>query len=174
MGLPSTVAPPPRTAANRVPVAWFTTSATRGPSRSTTHSDVAHQGRPADAFVEPSTGSSTTIRSRSPCASPLSSLRIPTGAWPNTPNAAALDTWSWVYSSSRSPPTKRHSPRWSREVRTAVAVSCSSARRSSSVTGFTLFRFPGGPPQAHPPPQCGAPRFARPTAAVYRGPGGSY
>ena len=65
IGLPSRRAPPPRTASKRMPDAWFTTTAARGPSASTAHRLVAYQGIPREALVEPSTGSITTTRGRS-------------------------------------------------------------------------------------------------------------
>ena len=55
-------APSPRTAAKRSPDAWLATSATAGPSSSTRHSAVAHHGTPRLEFVDPSSGSITTIR----------------------------------------------------------------------------------------------------------------
>src|SRR3954467_15126933 len=55
IGTPSRRAPPPRTASNRVPVAWFTTTAANAspPDRSTAHSEVANQGSPRAALVDP-------------------------------------------------------------------------------------------------------------------------
>ena len=44
MGVPSLRAPPPRTASNRIPDAWLTTTATLAPSGSTAHRLVAYQG----------------------------------------------------------------------------------------------------------------------------------
>ena len=60
---------PPRTAR---PSPGWRRAATAGPASSTTHSDVANQGMPRLAFVEPSSGSTTTRRSPSP-ERPLSS-----------------------------------------------------------------------------------------------------
>ena len=63
--MPSSRAPPPRTASKRTPDAWLTTTAARGPSASTAHRLVAYHGMPRAALVEPSTGSITTTTSRS-------------------------------------------------------------------------------------------------------------
>ena len=61
IGSPSQRAPPPRTASKRAPLARLTTRAASGPSASTAHRLVANHGMPRLAFVEPSSGSSTTV-----------------------------------------------------------------------------------------------------------------
>src|SRR5271168_4457542 len=60
IGRPSSLAPPPRTASHRFPVAWLTTTAAAGPSESRAQRLVAHHGSPREAFVDPSTGSRIT------------------------------------------------------------------------------------------------------------------
>ena len=62
------------------PDAWLTTSATAGPSSSTTHIDVANHGTPRLQFVEPSSGSITTVGRAGDRRSPLSSDSTPTPA----------------------------------------------------------------------------------------------
>src|SRR3954453_15008756 len=47
---PSRNAPPPRVADHRPPEGWLTTSATAGPSSSTTHIEVANHGTPREQF----------------------------------------------------------------------------------------------------------------------------
>ena len=58
---PSRHAPPPRAAVVRTPVAWFVTRAQSGPSASTAHSEMDQYGMSREQFVEPSTGSRTTV-----------------------------------------------------------------------------------------------------------------
>ena len=70
----SSSTPPPRIAAYRSPVARLVTTEASGPSASTAQSDAANHGRPSEALVEPSTGSTTTVISPSP-VSPDSSDR---------------------------------------------------------------------------------------------------
>src|SRR5918993_5785158 len=60
-GCASDRAPPPATASNVSPVARFDTIATAGAPLTTRHSDVANHGSPSVAFVEPSSGSTTTM-----------------------------------------------------------------------------------------------------------------
>ena len=57
---------------NHSPVARFTTVDTTGAPSTTRHSDVANHGSPSVAFVEPSSGSTTTVpRGASPTAGVL-------------------------------------------------------------------------------------------------------
>ncbi len=65
MSRPLRHAPSPRRASKRSPLTRLTTSAASGPSASTAHSEVANQGIPCAALVEPSRGSTTTSNGRS-------------------------------------------------------------------------------------------------------------
>ena len=95
---PSRNAPPPRTAVTRTPVAWFTTSPASAPSASSAQIDVAQYGMPREQFVDPSTGSSTTvIVAPSRSCTPDSSLTIRTGARCRTRHASASATRSSAY-----------------------------------------------------------------------------
>src|SRR5579875_57405 len=91
-GAPSRRDPPPRTASKRVPVAWLATTAASGPSRSTAQRLVAHQGKPRQALVDPSTGPPTTTTDLSRAWQPDSSDTTPKPAPSSTDNAARSTT----------------------------------------------------------------------------------
>ena len=82
----------------RSPVAPLATSAQRGPSASTAHNEIAQYGIPREQFVEPSTGSTTTVVAASggPLA-PDSSLTTATPARASTATIAASATTSSAY-----------------------------------------------------------------------------
>ena len=80
------------------PVAWLTTSAASGPSRSSAHNDVAQYGMSRAALLEPSIGSITTVIA--PSVGPVmpdSSLTTVTGKGLRMSNATRSATRSIAY-----------------------------------------------------------------------------
>src|SRR3984885_5392994 len=133
IGNPSLRAPPSRTASNRDPVAWLTTTDPRGPSASTAHRLVAYHGTPLAALVDPSTGSRTTTTGRSRRRGPDSSDMTPTPARSSTERAASSATRSDRYCPDRVPAGPQ-SERLRSPSAMAVAAACSTSSSSSSPT----------------------------------------
>jgi len=96
-------APSPRTALNRSPLAWLATSPTAGPALSTRHSAVAYHGTPRLAFVDPSSGSITTVSAPRGPVIPLSSESTAYPAPCRSSTARSSVTTSTAYWPTRCP-----------------------------------------------------------------------
>ena len=139
---PSRWAPRPRMAVVTSEVAWFTTIATYGPSLSSAQRLVAQYGSRRDAFVEPSTGSMTTvIGAEAGPETPDSSLTTANSRPPSTPRAAASAIRSIAYWPGRAVRARRASPVTGPTARVIAShTSPNSSRRRSGSIGASLAR----------------------------------